>query len=141
MTWNLPLSLAQLRRAWRVFATTAPLIGILAGVGFIALPAPDPQPKCASIFASALSSPDRPIAGSYRCQTAFMQMQATLAGYPGDEGIQAYAQEEGYTGAVFIGSTGDGGWLYEVGGDEPRLLVVWLDDAGRVKGFGTATAP
>jgi len=134
--WKLPLSLASIRRVTGFLTFGAVATALLLGVGIYALPASDPQPRCAVLFASALSSPDHAVAGSSKCQTPELQLRAGAAGYDGDAGIQQFAKDQGLAGAHFIGVTGDGGYVYRLqGADADQVLIVWLDQYGHVWAF------
>ena len=143
MTWQFPISLRKLLRIWHILAPAVAFAGIEISVGLLSLPGPaaEAPPRCAALFAQAFGSPNQPVRGSFDCQDDHLQYLGAEAGYAGDDGIQRYAQRMLWTQARPVGATGSGGWIYQLDGLRPTLLIVWIDQSGQVYRFDTDRMP
>lgn len=99
----------------------------------VSLPAPQPG-GCVAKVAAAISTPQHAVRGSFACLAPQFQLQAAVAGYDGDTGLQQLAKERGRDHARFVGAATDGGYVYELSGKSATAITVimYLDRDGRV---------
>jgi len=141
VTWSFRTSHLRLALRWASTAVIAALI--LGSVGALALPPPkgpgQVEAPCAHTVATALSTPQRPVAGSWDCLSLMQQLQAVGAGFNGDEGLRQFSQTMGRDQMRYLGATGDGGFVYELTGTNggPALVMIWVDSTGHVVAIHT----
>jgi hypothetical protein len=140
MTWH--ISIRHVMRALHLIGSASLMATILLVVGIIVLPPPT-QSTCANVVAIALTSPDRPVAGSWACLASRQQRLASRSGFDGEVGLQRLAQSRGRDQMLLLGATSDGGYLYEFSGKttSPLLVIVWMDTDGHVVRIDQDEAP
>jgi hypothetical protein len=97
-----------------------------------------PGEHCADLLASALTSPDVPVAGAFDCQAPALASNAQGSGIKTDVDIQGFAKVLGFTSAVDLGGA-NGAFTYLVSGSNgSEVLVIWTDSNGLVFAFEQA---
>src|SRR6266851_1253708 len=95
----------------------AALIPAIATLSLVIPPPSNSIPAgCVATVAKAISSPHQVVRGSFDCLSYDEQFAAALGGYNGDEGLQKLAIERGRDHVRYVGSTSDGGRIYELSG-------------------------
>ena len=89
--------------------------------------------NCADLFASAMAT-RAAVKGSWGCLSPSIQDEFRTIGLDGDDGVAKLASKEPvYSHEKYLGRLGDGGYVYSLsGGSGSSVLLIWLDQAGKV---------
>jgi hypothetical protein len=104
--------------------------------------ASDPR-HCADLVARSMSSPDRPVAGSFGCYSKEIQATFRAYGATNEIALQRGAQlSPVYRSSRYLGSTANHGLLYELRGyHSDEVVVLWEGDDGRIEQVSSITKP
>lgn len=123
VTWNLPVSLRQLRRAWRVVAFAAPVAGILFAFGLLALPSSlqGERAHCADLVADQLTT-TAAVKGSFGCLGGNLAVHVAMGGVRSDQGLARAIGSPGRS--EYVGRSADGEYLYELVYDDGKVASI-----------------